>query len=123
MKFKGPLIPIIAEFRGDLPLDQYIASQELRSFANLSVEYCCVSLMNKEAMQMAGTLVTFAHGIFSQFCLYCNFAIIADWDRLDILTKVLVTLILFYKHNFNPVILGNVRILVPYDTNVVGSFT
>lgn len=82
------MLLILNELRGDR-MNSHRATDELRTFAHLSHEYSCTSLLNKEVMEIAGVLVLYYHWMTGQFITVCNYVLISQWQHLDGWTKVL----------------------------------
>ena len=53
----------------------------LRSFKYIEKEYRC--LINKCMMEIVGLVLVFSQAMLSQFCVYCNFAVVRHWRELD----------------------------------------
>lgn len=78
----GPLTQILPEFRGDC-VKSHRATDNLRIYAHLSVEYACILLLNKEVMDNVGLLMVYAHAMSGHFIVACNYVLIGQWKHLD----------------------------------------
>lgn len=83
------LVPIFLIIGSNLQFVQDQTIDKLLSdISNVHHEYNCVQLVNKEMMGVVGYILFYLHGIYGQFCLYCNFTIIKEWDQLGRYTRV-----------------------------------
>lgn len=65
-----------------------LAIPALRRPNQLAREFTAVRLLHKEVMQTAGLVVGFIHGTVSHLCLFCNFALLKNWNTMDSNTTV-----------------------------------
>ncbi|OXA40211.1 hypothetical protein Fcan01_24944 [Folsomia candida] len=79
------VLPICSIIGRELQFWPQIANRDklLVDFGNVHHEYNCVQLLHKDVMSIMGFILLYIHGMFGQFCLYCNFVIIKEWDRTD----------------------------------------
>ncbi|OXA40210.1 hypothetical protein Fcan01_24945 [Folsomia candida] len=82
------VFPICSIVGSELQFGPQIENRDklLFDFGNVHHEYNCVQLLHKEVMNIIGFILFYMHGMCGQFCLYCNFVIIKEWDRLDVHT-------------------------------------
>ncbi|OXA55867.1 hypothetical protein Fcan01_08897 [Folsomia candida] len=87
------VFPICSIIGRELQFGRQMDNQNklLSDFGNVQHEYNCVQLLHRELMRIMGFVLMYIHGMCGQFCLYCNYAIIKEWDRLDVHSLLLFT--------------------------------
>ena len=71
---------------------QYNTINALRCPNNLPVQYRSLEVLHKNALEIAAPCIIPIQVIFTNLCLFCNFTLITQWNKMNTVTKAVLLL-------------------------------